>query len=57
MFLFLILFIYLLYIFSYIANLLIIYFLFLNNNVTCHVSREIFLLMWTLYGASKSPFY
>ncbi|CAG7879554.1 unnamed protein product [Brassica rapa] len=24
---------------------------------TCHLSGEFFLLMWTLYGASKGPFY
>ncbi|CAN6817585.1 unnamed protein product [Brassica oleracea] len=57
MFLFLILFIYLLYIFPYISNLLIIYFLFLNNNATCHILGEFFSLIWTLYGASKGPFY
>ncbi|CAN6860411.1 unnamed protein product [Brassica oleracea] len=57
MFLFLILFIYLLYIFPYIANLLLFIFYFLNNNVTCHILGEFFSLMWTLYGASKGPFY
>ncbi|CAN6971249.1 unnamed protein product [Brassica rapa subsp. trilocularis] len=25
--------------------------------VTYHLSEEVFLLMWTLYGASKGPFY
>ncbi|CAN6916925.1 unnamed protein product, partial [Brassica oleracea] len=25
--------------------------------VTCHLSGEVVLLMWTLYGASKGPFY
>ncbi|CAN6898488.1 unnamed protein product, partial [Brassica oleracea] len=49
--------IYLLFIFSYIANLLIIYFYFLNNNYTCHLLGELFSLMWTLYGASKGLFY
>ncbi|CAG7901542.1 unnamed protein product, partial [Brassica rapa] len=24
---------------------------------TCHLSGEVFLLMWMLYGASKGPFY
>ncbi|CAF1930127.1 unnamed protein product [Brassica napus] len=24
---------------------------------TCHFSGKVFLLMWTLYGASKGPFY
>ncbi|CAN6995277.1 unnamed protein product [Brassica oleracea var. botrytis] len=43
--------------FPYITNLLIIYFLFLNNNVTCHFLGELFSLMWTLYGASKGLFY
>ncbi|CAN6887899.1 unnamed protein product, partial [Brassica oleracea] len=25
--------------------------------VTCHLSGEVFLLMWTLYGVSKGLFY
>ncbi|CAN6898918.1 unnamed protein product, partial [Brassica oleracea var. botrytis] len=55
---------------SYIVYLFIIYIflyckftyyllfsIFLNNNVTCHILGEFFSLMWTLYGASKGPFY
>ncbi|CAN6838177.1 unnamed protein product [Brassica oleracea] len=26
-------------------------------NATCHLSGEFFSPMWTLYGASKGPFY
>ncbi|CAN6868317.1 unnamed protein product, partial [Brassica oleracea] len=54
---------------SYIFYLLIIYFslyckftyylfsIFLNNNATSHILGEFFSLMWTLYVASKNPFY
>ncbi|CAF1906320.1 unnamed protein product, partial [Brassica napus] len=35
-----------------------LYFLyFLYFYTTCHLSGEFFPLMWTLYGASKDPFY
>ncbi|CAN6927786.1 unnamed protein product [Brassica oleracea] len=46
------------YIFFFILQIYLLFiFYFLNNNVTCHILREFFLLMWTLYGASKGPFY
>ncbi|CAN6847133.1 unnamed protein product [Brassica oleracea var. botrytis] len=58
MFLFLILFIYLLYIFSlYCKFTYYIFFIFSKNNVTRHLSVEFFPLMWTLHGISKGLFY
>ncbi|CAN7122260.1 unnamed protein product, partial [Brassica rapa subsp. narinosa] len=29
----------------------------LKNNLKCYILKKFFLLMWTLYGASKGPFY
>ncbi|CAN6844097.1 unnamed protein product, partial [Brassica oleracea] len=48
-------------IFTYYLFFLILYILILKCKTifyaTCHLSGEIFLLMWTLYGASKGFFY
>ncbi|CAG7899433.1 unnamed protein product, partial [Brassica rapa] len=35
---------------------ILFYYLFFGNNATCHLWREVFSLMWTLYGASKGYF-
>ncbi|CAN6822240.1 unnamed protein product, partial [Brassica oleracea] len=54
---------YLLFIFLYIEYFSFLYFIFLILKcktifyATCHLSGEVFLLMWTLYGASKGLFY
>ncbi|CAG7888477.1 unnamed protein product [Brassica rapa] len=54
------------YIFTYYLFFFILFFSFFNAvclqcktifYATCHLSGEFFLLMWTLYGASKGPFY
>ncbi|CAN7013907.1 unnamed protein product, partial [Brassica oleracea var. botrytis] len=50
------------YIFTFITYYLFSLYLILKCKTifyaTCHLSGEfLFLLMWTLYGASKGPFY
>ncbi|CAN6864148.1 unnamed protein product, partial [Brassica oleracea] len=46
------------YLFFLILQIYLLFILyFLNNNATCHLSGELFSLMWTLYGASKGSFY
>ncbi|KAL0853527.1 hypothetical protein Bca101_058679 [Brassica carinata] len=51
-FLFHILYIGLLFIFSY-----IVYLLLFCNNAMCRLSEKVFSLMWALHGASKGYFY
>ncbi|CAN6910680.1 unnamed protein product, partial [Brassica oleracea] len=50
---------YLYYIFTYYLFFFILLILKCKTifYATCHLSGEVFLLMWTLYGASKGPFY